>query len=124
MGRETEIVFVEGGSTDDTRARIEEEVARRSDRSIRLVVQSGKGKWNAVQEGFAAASKDILMILDGDLTVAPEDLPKFYDALVSGRGELINGSRLVYPMERQAMRMLNLIGNKLFSMIFTWLRDL
>jgi SAM-dependent methyltransferase len=115
MGRETEIVFVEGGSTDDTHARIEDAIARRGDRSIRLVSQSGKGKWNAVQEGFAVARNEILMILDGDLTVAPEDLPKFYDALVSGRGELINGSRLVYGMEQGAMRFANLVGNKFFA---------
>jgi SAM-dependent methyltransferase len=115
MGRETEIVFVEGGSTDDTRARIETEIARRPDRSMKLVVQSGTGKWNAVQEGFAAASHEILMILDGDLTIAPEDLSKFYDALVSGRGELINGNRLVYGMEPGAMRFLNMLGNKFFA---------
>jgi SAM-dependent methyltransferase len=118
MGSETEIVFVEGGSTDDTRARIEEEIAERTDRSMKLVVQSGTGKWNAVQEGFAAASHDILMILDGDVTIAPEDLSKFHDALVSGRGELVTGNRLVYGMEPGAMRFLNMLGNKFFAGLF------
>jgi len=64
---------------------------------------------------------DILMILDADMTVPPEDLPRFYDAIVSGRGEFINGVRLVYPMEKQAMRYLNLVGNKFFSLAFSWL---
>jgi hypothetical protein len=63
------------------------------------------------------------MILDADLTVAPEDLPKFYNALVENHGEFVNGSRLVYPMEKQAMRFLNLLGNKFFSMMFTYLLD-
>jgi SAM-dependent methyltransferase len=115
MGRETEIIFVEGGSKDNTRERIEEEIAAHPERNMRLVVQSEKGKWNAVKEGFDAASKEILMILDGDLTVPPEELPKFYEALVSGRGELINGSRLVYGMEPGAMRFLNMLGNKFFA---------
>lgn len=118
MGRETELIFVEGGSEDDTRARIEEEM-KRGDRSMRFLTQTGRGKWNAVQEGFAAARNEILMILDADLTVAPEDLPKFYDALVSGRGELITGSRLVYGMEAGAMRFLNLLGNKFFASLFS-----
>ena len=61
------------------------------------------------------------MILDGDLTMPPEDLPKFYRALAENQGEFINGCRLVYPMEKQAMRFLNLLGNKFFSMVFTWL---
>jgi len=61
------------------------------------------------------------MILDADLTVPPEDLPRFYEAITSGIGEFINGVRLVYPMEREAMRTLNFIGNKLFSMTFSWL---
>lgn len=114
MGRETELIFVENGSTDDTRSRIEEEIAN-SDRQMRLIVREAAGKWNAVKAGFADARHEVLMILDADLTVAPEDLPKFYDALASGRGELINGSRFVYGMESGAMRFLNLFGNKFFA---------
>jgi glycosyltransferase involved in cell wall biosynthesis len=83
--------------------------------------QSGSGKGDAVRAGFGAASGDILMILDADLTVAPEDLEKFYWALVQGHGEFINGVRLVYPMNDRAMRFFNLLGNKFFSMAFTWL---
>ena len=114
MGRGTELVFVENGSTDDTRTRIEEQIAT-SDRQISLIVRETPGKWEAVQAGFAAARHEVLMILDADLSVAPEDLPKFYDAIATGRGELINGSRLVYGMEEEAMRFLNLVGNKFFA---------
>jgi glycosyltransferase involved in cell wall biosynthesis len=79
------------------------------------------GKGDAVRKGFAAASGDVLMILDADLTVPPEDLPKFYDALARGKGELINGTRLVYPLADQAMKSANFLGNKIFSWLFTWL---
>ena len=79
------------------------------------------GKGDAVRKGFAAAKGDILMILDADLTVPPEDLVKFYTALVEGKGEFINGTRLVYPMEEDAMRFLNKLANKFFGVLFTWL---
>jgi glycosyltransferase involved in cell wall biosynthesis len=74
-----------------------------------------------VRLGFAEASGDIVMILDADLTVPPEDLPRFYEALRTGKAEFVNGVRLVYPMEQQAMRFLNLVGNKFFSLAFSWL---
>jgi len=74
-----------------------------------------------VRAGFEVARGDILMILDADLTMPPEDLPKFYEALVSGRGEFINGSRLIYPMEKDAMRLLNQLANWMFSLMFTYL---
>ena len=118
IGSATELIFVEGGSTDDTREVIEREIGQRPDRDISLLVQTGKGKGDAVRAGFAAAKHDILMILDGDLSVSPEDLPKFYEALVSNRGEFINGSRLVYDMEQGSMRLLNMLGNKAFSRVF------
>jgi len=86
-----------------------------------LVRQTGEGKVDAVRSGFSNASGDILMILDADLTVPPEDLPRFYNVLVSGRGEFANGVRLVYPMEKEAMRFLNFLGNKFFSLAFSWL---
>jgi len=122
FGRSLDIVYIEGNSTDGTL----QEVKRVSQvygqqRNIRWAVQDGKGKGDAVRKGFGMASGDILMILDADLTVAPEDLPEFYNAVRSGRGEFINGSRLVYAMEREAMRLFNILGNKFFSMMFTWL---
>jgi len=120
MGTATEIVFVEGHSRDDTRDVIERVIVDHPERDMRLVVQSGRGKGNAVREGFAVAKHEILMILDGDLTVAPEDLPKFYDALVKGRGEVINGTRLVYDMDQQAMRFLNVLANKFFAALLSF----
>jgi SAM-dependent methyltransferase len=125
MGPHTEIIFVDGASTDGTREAIEAEIeANRGRKDITLVVQEKpRGKGEAVRMGFDAASGDVLFILDADLTVDPEDLPKFYRAIVDGQGELINGSRLVYPMESQAMRTLNLAGNRFFSALFTWILE-
>jgi glycosyltransferase involved in cell wall biosynthesis len=129
MGRETELIFVEGHSKDDTYAAIEREMAAHrfddaqhtpSTPSL-LLRQTGIGKADAVRLGFANAKGGVLMILDADLTVPPEDLPRFYEALVSGKGEFINGVRLVYPMEKEAMRTLNFLGNKFFSLAFSWL---
>lgn len=119
-----EIIYVEGNSTDDTWDKILEIQNRYSDtHDIKIFRQPGKGKYDAVKEGYKHAMGDVLMILDADLTVPPEDLPKFYDALVSGKGEFINGTRLVYPMEKKAMRFLNMLGNKFFSMAFSWLLE-
>jgi SAM-dependent methyltransferase len=121
MGRSTELVFVEGHSRDDTYAVIEREIAAHPGIKGRLFRQTGVGKADAVRLGFAEATGDILMILDADLTVPPENLPRFYEALRSGKGEFINGVRLVYPMEKEAMQGLNFIGNKLFSLTFSWI---
>lgn len=124
MGSSTEIIFVEGNSTDDTLREIKRVVEKYKDkRDLKWAVQDGIGKADAVWKGFDMANGDVLMILDADLTVPPEELTKFYDAISSGKGEFINGTRLVYPMEKEAMRFLNLIGNKLFSIIFTWLLE-
>ncbi len=121
FGRHQEIIFVEGHSGDGTAEEIRRVMGQHPDKDIRLLIQPGKGKADAVRTGFAQATGDVLMILDADLTSPPEDLPKFYDAIASGKGEFINGCRLVYPMERQAMRTLNLLGNKFFGMAFSWL---
>ena len=91
------------------------------DKDIKYFKQEGKGKGDAVRLGFDKAGGDILMILDADLTAPPEDLPKFYNALKQGKGEFINGCRLVYPMEKEAMRFLNLAANKFFGLFFSWL---
>lgn len=121
LGGATELVFVEGNSTDDTRAEIERQIRLHPEVDSRLFRQTGKGKGDAVRLGFQEARGDILMILDADLTVPPEYLPRFYTALAEGKGEFINGARLVYPMEKQAMRLLNFLGNKFFSLAFSWL---
>jgi SAM-dependent methyltransferase len=121
MGGGTELIFVEGHSSDDTHAAIESAIQANPHREARLLSQNGSGKGSAVRQGFAAATGDILMILDADMTVPPEDLPRFYEALRSDKGEFVNGVRLMYPMEERAMRFANLIGNKFFSVVFSWL---
>jgi len=123
MGKHTELIFVEGHSRDGTLEECERVKEKYKERDITVLVQDGKGKGDAVRKGFAHAKNDVLMILDADLTVAPEDLPKFFEAIVSGKGEFINGSRLVYQMEKEAMRFLNLLGNKFFSRAFTYLLE-
>jgi ubiquinone/menaquinone biosynthesis C-methylase UbiE len=124
LGSATEIIFVESNSTDDTWEKVnaikEKYIATHKIKSFRI---NEKGKNAAVKKGFEEATGDILMILDADLTVAPQDLVKFYDAIATAKGNFVNGSRLVYPMEKEAMRFLNLLGNKFFSLIFSWLLD-
>lgn len=143
LGPDTEIVFVDGASTDGTKERIEEVIQRdRGLKNIKLVLQvpdaryGGRkvdqnaptvmlklGKGDAVRKGFDAASGDVLMILDADLTVPPEDLPRFLYPLATGKGRFINGTRLVYPMEERAMKFINYLGNWFFSKLFTWLLE-
>jgi len=124
MGKWTELIFVDGNSTDGTVEAIEKGIAehgREWARAVLIPQGDGKGKGDAVRKGFDAARGDVLMILDSDLTMPPEDLPKYYEAIATGAGEFINGCRLVYPMEQQAMRFINFIGNKVFGMLFSWL---
>ena len=116
-----EILYVEGNSQDGTLDEIHRVIEAYPDKDIKVLVQDGKGKGDAVRKGFDHARGDILMILDADLTVPPEDLTKFYKAISSGKGEYINGTRLVYPMDDQAMRFLNFWANRTFSVLFTWL---
>jgi SAM-dependent methyltransferase len=121
LGRETELIFIEGHSKDNTWEVISALPDTFAHGRIIKLRQSGKGKGNAVIEGFRAASGGILMILDADLTMPPEDLPKFVEALSSGKGDFANGVRLVYPMDERAMKFANLCANKMFSLAFSWL---
>jgi SAM-dependent methyltransferase len=123
LSEKVEVIFVEGHSSDDTWEAIckTTDAPHPSWMSIKRLQQSGKGKANAVHEGFAGASGDVLLILDADLTVMPEELPRFIEILKAGLADFVHGSRLVYPMEGAAMRFLNVLGNKFFSMAFTFI---
>lgn len=124
FGGGVEIIFIEGNSTDDTWLKIQEVNEKyKNIRNIKIGRQEGKGKADAVRKGFSMATGDILMILDADLTVPPENIPMFYEAIATGKGEFINGSRLVYPLGKNSMRFLNMLGNKFFSHAFTWLLE-
>jgi SAM-dependent methyltransferase len=121
MGLGTELIFIEGGSTDNTWDEIQRVKAKYPNRDIKAMNQQSKGKGGAVREAFAAAAGDLLFILDADLTVPPEQLPKFYEVARSGTADFVNGVRLVYPMEQEAMRFLNMIANTFFGVAFSWL---
>jgi glycosyltransferase involved in cell wall biosynthesis len=116
-----EIIFVEGHSQDGTWDEIQRVTAAYPSIKIKSLRQTGEGKGDAVRAAFDAASGDVLMILDADLTVPPEDMPKFYDAISSGKAEFVNGTRMVYPMEGQAMRYLNYWANRVFAVLFSFL---
>src|SRR5262249_2691143 len=119
MGSHTELIFVEGHSSDDTLEQCRRVAAANPDKDIKVLAQQGRGKGDAVRLGFSEATGDILMILDADISVAPEDLVDFYDALVREKGDFINGCRLVYTMDPRAMRFLNLMGNKFFALLLS-----
>jgi glycosyltransferase involved in cell wall biosynthesis len=122
FGSALEIIFVNSHSTDGTKEEVTRVIAAYPQRTIKLLDQQDlQGKAGAVRLGFAQASHEVLIILDGDLTVPPESMPKFYEALVAGKGELINGARLVYPLKKGAMRTLNKLGNRFFSWAFSLL---
>jgi SAM-dependent methyltransferase len=121
MGLGTEIIFIEGHSKDDTWGEIQRVAAKYATREIKVLKQQSRGKGGAVREAFAAATGDILFILDADLTMPPEELPKFYEIARSGTAEFVNGVRLVYPMEEQAMQFLNMLANKTFGLLFSFL---
>ena len=116
-----EVIFVEGNSSDNTLREIDRVIRKYPDWDIRCYVQKGVGKGDAVRKGFAEAKHSLLMILDADLTVAPEALPKFYNAYIQGKGEFVNGTRLIYPLDPNAMRFLNFLANRGFSILFSWL---
>lgn len=122
LGRATEVLFVEGHSSDDTWQTIQRVCADyRGPLTPRALRQSGRGKADAVWLGFEQAMGEVLVILDADLTVRPEDLPRFIAALAEGRGEFVNGCRLVYPRSRAAMPPLNTAANRFFAAVFAWL---
>ncbi len=125
LGSDTELLFIDGASTDGTVERIQAAMLAYPEKNIRLlhqnVVKGGKGE--AVFQAFDQASGDVMMILDADMTVAPEDLPRFFLALAEGHTHFANGVRLTFPMEPGAMQRANYVGNRIFAMLFSWLLD-
>lgn len=121
FGKWQEVVFVEGHSKDNTWKKIQEQIKKKTRIKVRANKQRGIGKGDAIRLGFEKAKGEMLIVLDADLTVNPKDLPKFYEIIASGRGEFVNGSRMVYPMEKEAMQILNKIGNKIFGWLFSWI---
>jgi hypothetical protein len=122
MGSFSEIIVVDDGSTDDTKRKVEDLV--KSNNKVRLIsYEQNKGKGQAVKAGCDAATKDVLLILDADMSVAPEELPRFFEPIQNGKADFSNGTRMIYPMKGQAMRLLNYIGNKFFSLILSWLME-
>jgi SAM-dependent methyltransferase len=121
LGPSSEFIFVEGGSKDDTEGEIRRTIAENPHLPMKLLKQTGHGKGDAVRLGFSHARGEVLLILDSDMGVTPESIPKFVEALVRGKGEMVNGSRMIYPMEGAAMRFLNIIANKFFAFLFSWL---
>jgi SAM-dependent methyltransferase len=121
LGRATEVIFVEGNSRDNTWDALQSAAAAyKGPLQLKICRQPGKGKWDAVRHGFSQATGDVLVIQDGDLTAPPEDLAKFFEVLCAGTAEFANGSRLVYPMENQAMRFLNMLGNHFFALALSF----
>lgn len=119
-----EIIFVEGHSTDQTWEEIQRVMAKyRFQFAIKAFLQTGKGKNDAVRLGFSHASKELLTILDADLTMPPELLEQFYQAYCQGIADFINGSRLVYSMEGGAMQFLNRLGNIFFAKSLSFVLD-
>ena len=121
FGKSLEIIFIDGHSTDGTLEEINKVAEKYFDRNIKYATQGGKGKGDAVRMGFDMAAGDILMILDADLSVMPEELPNFYEAIKNGKGRFINGTRLIYPMEKGAMQFLNTLANKFFAVMLSWI---
>ncbi len=122
LGRHTEVIFVEGNSTDDTWAEIQRVQAQYGNQwDIKAFQQSGKGKGDAVRLGFEQASGDVLIILDSDLTVRPEELPHFFEAIASGTCEMANGCRLIYPVSQETMPWLNRMANRFFAWLLSFL---
>lgn len=119
---QAEVVLVEGNSTDDTYPRlkaIEADFAGRLD--LRVMKQTGKGKKNAVVCGFENCRGQLLAIIDCDFTVDINDSISAIQHAAKRQCCMINCARTIYPIERDAMRWSNYIGNRLFALVVSYL---
>jgi glycosyltransferase involved in cell wall biosynthesis len=117
----SEVILVDGGSTDMTI-----QVAKELRPDIHILRQSGRGKGNALTEGFAATSGDIIVMMDADGSHDPQELPLFVDALVKG-ADFAKGSRFIHDgasedftwIRRFGNSCINLLANICFKVQFT-----
>ncbi len=125
FAKSIQLIFINDKSTDKTKEKVNNEILLNSRKNliIEMVTSKGNGKGAAVREGMKIAKGEICMVLDADMTVLPEDLPQFYNAIINGYGNFINGTRLVYSLEDQSMRLFNILGNLLFARLFTFILD-
>lgn len=121
IGKHTEIIFVEGGSKDGTWEEIIKLSKLYPKKDIKYFQQESTGKADAVRKGFSKAKGDVFIIFDADMTVSPKELPKFFNAIVENQGELVIGSRLIFNLNKKSMPAVNILGNKFFALIFSWL---
>lgn len=122
IGSKMEMVFVDLPGEDATEDVIKQMIKENKGKILlKYVKQREKtGKIGALRQGILEANGEIIIIYDADATVPPEDLEKVYLALIERKADFINGTRLVYPTEKGAMRFANHLGNTFFAKLFTW----
>jgi glycosyltransferase involved in cell wall biosynthesis len=103
-----EVILVDGKSTDNTVA-----VARAALPSVRIVQQRGRGKGDALRTGFAAATGDIIVMLDADGSTDPAEIPRFVGALLAG-ADFVKGSRFLHGGGTADMPYYRALGNMAF----------
>ena len=111
----TEIIFSYGKSKDNTLKVMKQITQSNKLFKFKLVKQTKNGKANAVWEALNVVENDLIAILDADISVDPETLSDFFDIIEKNNADFVNGTRLIYDMEKNSMRFLNRIGNRFFQ---------